>query len=389
MQIRAFDPLLSDIHNPVVFTLNCAEVSKTPTGEILEDGTSMPKRPKWDAEIKKRFAEKISEVNVVSLTSQLDNMLSNANGLNLEDVDKVTESVNNILTGIAKEIGSIKEPIANHKTDSVRKVNKPWFDRNCKIKRGSYFTAKKRYKNVKTTQAKNDMSIAARDYKREINKQYRLFHDQMNRKLRGLKNKDPKAYWSILGKDKHAKKQEMDKISKQVLYEHFSKLNKDNSDPEEIDYTNVDVNPENVEINQPFTAEEVIKAVKKLKTDKACGLDLIINEFLTASVAVMSNVYVKLFNIVLNTGTVPTEWTKGVISSIYKNKGSINDPDNYRGITVLSCLGKLFTACINKRLYDYIECYGVLNENQTGFRKGYSTVDHLFVLQGIIELYLS
>ena len=40
----------------------------------------------------------------------------------------------------------------------------------------------------------------------------------------------------------------------------------------------------------------------------------------------------------------------GTIIPLYKNKGSRMDPDNYRGITLLSCVGKLFTAAINERL---------------------------------------
>ena len=50
----------------------------------------------------------------------------------------------------------------------------------------------------------------------------------------------------------------------------------------------------------------------------------------------------QLFNMALNTGIVPTDWCIGLICSIYKNKGQRNDPDNYRGITLLSCISKLF-----------------------------------------------
>ena len=53
------------------------------------------------------------------------------------------------------------------------------------------------------------------------------------------------------------------------------------------------------------------------------------------------------FNVVLLSGHVPNEWATGVIKPIYKNKGDINDPDNYRGIIILSGLGKLFTSVIN------------------------------------------
>ena len=57
---------------------------------------------------------------------------------------------------------------------------------------------------------------------------------------------------------------------------------------------------------------------------------------------------------------------------------------NYRPITILSFLGKLFTAILNSRLNDYLE--DLLSENQAGFRKHYSTLDHIFSMHSLIEL---
>ena len=82
------------------------------------------------------------------------------------------------------------------------------------------------------------------------------------------------------------------------------------------------------------------------------------------------------------------KWATGVIKPIYKNKGGINDPDNYRGITLLSCLGKLFTSVINERLTVFIDSNQIMSEAQAGFRKGYSTTDQIFTLKCIVELFL-
>ena len=70
---------------------------------------------------------------------------------------------------------------------------------------------------------------------------------------------------------------------------------------------------------------------------------------------------------------------------IYKNKGNINDPNEYRPITILSCLGKLFTTILNTRINNFLEANKLLNENQSGFSKDHSTIDNIFILHSLIE----
>ena len=58
-------------------------------------------------------------------------------------------------------------------------------------------------------------------------------------------------------------------------------------------------------------------------------------------------------------------------------------------ITLVSCLGKLFTAIINNRLSLLPDEINLISECQTGFRKGYSTIDNIFSLHAHISLYFS
>lgn len=88
----------------------------------------------------------------------------------------------------------------------------------------------------------------------------------------------------------------------------------------------------------------------------------------------------QLFNIILDSGIFPEVWSRGIILAFYRNKGDKQDPNNYRGITILSCFGKLFTSLLNERLNTYLEDYQILDEEQAGFCKNYITVDHIFSL---------
>ena len=59
--------------------------------------------------------------------------------------------------------------------------------------------------------------------------------------------------------------------------------------------------------------------------------------------------------------------------------------ENYRGITLLSVVGKLFTYILNNRLNDWAENYNVCIEAQAGFRKGMDMTDNIFNLHGLIS----
>lgn len=95
-----------------------------------------------------------------------------------------------------------------------------------------------------------------------------------------------------------------------------------------------------------------------------------------------------LFNKILDTGILPDEWLVGTIVPIYKNKGDKDDVNNYRGITLFSCMSKLFTSLINERLSVYCVERDLIHESQAGFRKGYSTIGNLFMLKCIIDLFV-
>jgi hypothetical protein len=73
---------------------------------------------------------------------------------------------------------------------------------------------------------------------------------------------------------------------------------------------------------------------------------------------------------------------------IYKNKGDPGNPDSYRGITLVSSVGKVFTSILNSRLTKYADLVDMIPNAQAGFRKGYSTTDNIFCLYVLIDIYI-
>ena len=125
---------------------------------------------------------------------------------------------------------------------------------------------------------------------------------------------------------------------------------------------------------------------KKLKNNKASGIDLILNEHLKTLSQMFSTILVNLFNLIFDTGIFPETWTLGMINPIYKTNGDIKDPSNYRPITLLSCLGKVYTAVLNTRIQNYIEENHLLNDCQSGFRKDHSATNNFFILHNLIDI---
>ena len=65
------------------------------------------------------------------------------------------------------------------------------------------------------------------------------------------------------------------------------------------------------------------------------------------------------------------------------------DPDNYRGIIISSCVGKIYLKIFTKRIEDYMKNSGQWKINQCGFKKDHRTEDNLFVVNTIFNSYVN
>jgi len=79
---------------------------------------------------------------------------------------------------------------------------------------------------------------------------------------------------------------------------------------------------------------------------------------------------------------VPADWKKGVIIKLPK-KGSLKECNNWRGITLLSTHGKVFSRVLLNRLQDAVD--RTLRDDQAVFRRGRSCTEQVFTLRNITE----
>ena len=90
----------------------------------------------------------------------------------------------------------------------------------------------------------------------------------------------------------------------------------------------------------------------------------------------------------MNGGVFPTNWCEGIITPIFKS-GNKQDPSNYSGICLNSCLGKLFSAALNNRLKNYAQDQHILHKRHIGFIPGHRTTDHIFTLRPLIDKHVT
>ena len=107
---------------------------------------------------------------------------------------------------------------------------------------------------------------------------------------------------------------------------------------------------------------------------------MIKNEIIKTAIPSISKTVVKIFNVLLKTGQFPDSLTESIIIPIHK-QGNSSDPNNDRGITLNSCLGKLFSHVLNERISKFLEDKSFIGREQAGFRKNHRTSDQFFTLK--------
>ena len=82
------------------------------------------------------------------------------------------------------------------------------------------------------------------------------------------------------------------------------------------------------------------------------------------------------FQMCFSNCVIPGMWRKSIISPIPKSSSSdIRVPLNYRGISLLSNIYKLFSGVLNNRLVSLLETFNLSADEQNGFRKGRACID--------------
>jgi len=187
-----------------------------------------------------------------------------------------------------------------------------------------------------------------------------------------------KTYFTELFNIKNAQNVEFDEIVHNYMSSHDINCNE----------CKESVNVDNSIVNKDISLGEIEDVIDGLVINKAPGIDGINNEILKKSKLVIVPMLCSLFNKLLDTGCYPEDWCTAIVVPVHK-KGDFSVVNNYRGIALLSCISKVFTKVLNKRLNDWAIEYDKMFDVQAGFTKGKSTIDQIFVFQSLVKKYLN
>lgn len=157
---------------------------------------------------------------------------------------------------------------------------------------------------------------------------------------------------------------------------HKTSLNMTSANQKKVDETIIKLAREKCQPpqNEYFKIDQIKDIIKFLNVRKAPGPDKISNTFIKAFPGQLLKFIVRIFNACLKIAYFPSQWKVGRIIAIPK-PGKVNTvATNFRPISLLSTIGKLFEKLILEKLNSFEENNNIFIHQQCGFRNNHSTI---------------
>ena len=289
---------------------------------------------------------------------------------------------------IHKRIVDILEIMCPYKNILVREEKTPWFTNEI------YACIKKRSEYVKffRSTGSNDAFIISKFFRNKCNSLIRQAKSNFIRENLTVNRDNPKKFWRVLnGVLKHNISSKIDfefidpssrnciptTETSDFLNNFYAKVGK-RKYPQTDSYQDRIVNRGPFEIGD-INLAEVRTLILQIDISKDSCIEGVPAKILKAAMLVCPDAILHLFVKSLMYGIFPRKWAIGYINILPKG-GDKRNPSNWRPITQTCIPAKLLEKIVTKRLLCYFEDNNILDKNQFGFRKGYSTQKAIFEL---------
>ena len=222
----------------------------------------------WNRDKSQIFIENLDESCIVNINSKLDDFIQ-APSVIASNIDSTINDIDALFMKSCENTFGYYAPKHKYKD----KTKKPWFSAECHVARNLYHKTRRLY-NTHKSDYKSMLRNVSKNYKDTMSEHIRLHKNKSTEKLRQLKSTNPKEYWCIINSD-NDKKSALAGLND--LYDYFKKVNETKIE-ENVPNINISDSMINDEINLLITANEILKAVKLLKSSKSPGVDNLLNE---------------------------------------------------------------------------------------------------------------
>jgi len=333
---------------------------------------------KWKSTFQGEFAENFR----TNIRSQFNKIVSCI----AENVDLGVQCILEVYKLSAQKMRVRRVVHTNARGDQTQPA---WWDNECEQAKSCKYSLLRRFR---WSNIADDFSLykQARNKFKSIcdRKKSQLQYDKRTELMRASRN--PTLFWSLLKRDHISKASPRNDINAANWMSYFNTLLfKDNQTPlTMLTAPREETGQADLYLNSPITDDEIRHGIDHLKTGKAHGPDGLSAEFYKSTKVLIAPILNVLFNKILDSGEFPDTWSHCIIVPIFK-AGSRDDPANYRGISLLNVMYKIFSCIITDRITKWADETGAIDEAQAGFRTDYSVTDQIFTLQSMVEKYIS
>ena len=313
-------------HCPVTFTLRCSDVIIDYENQYEYD------KIVWGSS---------SDVDILEIVRNKSNVFNEINEKLLSGEFDINECIN-LFSDTVYDISFSCYGKTFSKRHKRTKRKSLWFNDECREAKSSFYKTKRAYAS-ENSEPNKLLMLNARKYFIKVKRRakYRFYNNEKV-KLANMSKASPRKFWSYIKKFKNTKAG-CGNISLEDFKNYFENV----SNEQHGNFNFEDVQPDGdvlfiVEyLDQVITVDEVKKTIQSMKRFKSCDFDNNVADFFIDANSVISPYLCTIFNYIFDNGNYPEAWFKGVIVPVFK-KGDRNIPSNYRGITLVNVMGKLY-----------------------------------------------
>ena len=303
--------------------------------------------------------------------------------MNSDKINQLQDYINNCLVSRPCDWNTLKATLQTATeliSEKAKKPSRDWFDDNDMqihaLLENKHLNRNELQKRIR--QMKNDWFVekANQMEKFYLENNIRDFYATL-REVYGPKSKSTNQIRSKDGKLLVTENQ-----IKRRWVQHFSELLNLRSDADHTVLNEIQQIPVDNSLAVPITREEIDKALKNTKLRKSPGPDGILPEIVVFGGDALRDYLLEIFNTFWETDNIPAELVNPNICILFK-KGDRSECGNYRGISLLSTIGKVIADIVLQRIQTLLP--NVYPESQYGYRSGRGTVDGIFTLRQLME----